>query len=178
MSFYLVTGLPMNLNSSLPGNHLYQSIISLHVHHDYINIAQNIWVLSYGQIFSCICASPLGQWLARTVYQIADFLSGNFADFPALFCIHISTFSLILKGCNIEQDLSSYLVKFYTQIYNIVNGQRALAAFVFSNKPKFINLSYICRAGILGIRSSVFWANCSFFAKKWANKRFAQKTSN
>ena len=140
MSFYLVTGLPMNLNSSLPGNHLYQSIISLHVHHDYINIAQNIWVLSYGQIFSCICASPLGQWLARTVYQIADFLSGNFADFPALFCTYFDFF-LILKGCNIEQDLSSYLVKFYTQIYNIVNGQRALAAFVFSNKPKFINLS-------------------------------------
>ena len=33
----------------------------------------------------------------------------------------------------------------------------------------------ICRtfAG-LGIRSSVFWANCSFFAKKWANEWFAQ----
>ena len=27
----------------------------------------------------------------------------------------------------------------------------------------------------LGIRSSVFWANCSFFAKKWANEQFAQK---
>ena len=27
----------------------------------------------------------------------------------------------------------------------------------------------------LGIRSSVFWANCLFFAKKWANERFAQK---
>ena len=27
----------------------------------------------------------------------------------------------------------------------------------------------------LGIRSSVFWANCSFFAKKLAKERFAQK---
>ena len=27
----------------------------------------------------------------------------------------------------------------------------------------------------LGICSSVFWANCSFFAKKWANELFAQK---
>ena len=30
----------------------------------------------------------------------------------------------------------------------------------------------------LGIRSSVFWANHSFFAKKWANERIAQKTSD
>ena len=27
----------------------------------------------------------------------------------------------------------------------------------------------------LGICSSVFWANCSFFAQNWANERFAQK---
>ena len=30
----------------------------------------------------------------------------------------------------------------------------------------------------LGIRSMVFWANRSFFAKKWANEQFAEKTSN
>ena len=30
----------------------------------------------------------------------------------------------------------------------------------------------------LGICSSVFWANRSFFVKKWANKWFAQKTSD
>ena len=28
----------------------------------------------------------------------------------------------------------------------------------------------------LGICSSVFWANCSFFAKKWANERLAKTT--
>ena len=28
---------------------------------------------------------------------------------------------------------------------------------------------------VLGIRSSVFWANHSFFAQKWANERFTQK---
>ena len=30
----------------------------------------------------------------------------------------------------------------------------------------------------LGIRSLVFWAKSSFFAKKWANEQFAQKTSD
>ena len=34
---------------------------------------------------------------------------------------------------------------------------------------------YTKKAG-LGIRSSVFWANRSFFRKKWANARFAQKS--
>ena len=30
----------------------------------------------------------------------------------------------------------------------------------------------------LGIRSSVFWANRSFFAQKWANEQFTKKTSD
>ena len=30
----------------------------------------------------------------------------------------------------------------------------------------------------LGIRASVFWVNHSFFAKKWANERFAPKKSD
>ena len=53
----------------------------------------------------------------------------------------------------------------------------------------WVKITYICKilfpclcecsfkAG-LGIRSFDFWANRSFFAKKWANERFTQKLSN
>ena len=80
-------------NSSLPENRWYWSIISLHMHHAYLNIAQNKWVLFYsnsqgrcgGQFFPCICASTLRQWLARTVCQCGDFSSNNLAVFSAIF---------------------------------------------------------------------------------------------
>ena len=48
-----------------------------------------------------------------------------------------------------------------TYIYNLL--QRILYCTVFSE---------------LGIRSWIFWANCSFFANIWANEWLAQKTSN
>ena len=46
-AFFCSTRLPMKmnscyLNSSLPSNRWYWSIISLHLHHAYLNIAQNI----------------------------------------------------------------------------------------------------------------------------------------
>ena len=41
-------------------------------------------------------------------------------------------------------------------------------------KEAVIVLGIGCKPG-LGICSSVFWANRSFFAQKWANERFAQK---
>ena len=109
-SFYPVTRLPDEenscySNSSLPYNRWYRSIISLHLHHAYLNITQNIWVLFYsnpqggcgGQFFPCICASPLRQWLARTVFQFADFFSHNLADFPAIFCTYFDFFFDIKK---------------------------------------------------------------------------------
>ena len=48
--------------------------------------------------------------------------------------------------------------------------------FIYAHPP--VRLGLRCTDHIksgLGIHSSVFWANCSFFAKKWANERFAHK---
>ena len=67
----------------------YRSIISLHVHHAYLNIAQNIWVYSTlthrvgGLGFFQFRASPLTPWLGWIVLKILRILPPNFCAFSA-----------------------------------------------------------------------------------------------
>ena len=67
----------------------YRSIISLHVHHAYLNIAQNIWVYSTlthrvgGLGFFQFRASPLTPWLGWIVLKISRILPPNFCAFSA-----------------------------------------------------------------------------------------------
>ena len=73
-------------NSSLTGT-LYRSIISLHVHHAYLNTAQNIWVYATlthwvgAPVFLICCASPLTLWLSWIVLILVDLLP-TFCAFP------------------------------------------------------------------------------------------------
>ena len=70
-----------------------------------------------GRFFPCFCVSPFWQWLAKTVYQLADFFkqfcrhfrAPNLADFPS-YSQHISTFSLILKGFNVGQESAIFMI--------------------------------------------------------------------
>ena len=98
-------------NSSLSGT-LYRSIISLHVHHAYLNTAQNIWVYSTlthqvrGWVFLWFCASPLTPWLSWIVLILVDFTT-NFLCISlcqhlrfftcCIFLLHDLTFSLTFK---------------------------------------------------------------------------------
>ena len=76
-------------NSSLTGT-LYRSIISLHVHHAYLNTAQNqnIWVYSTlthqvgGRVFLRFCASPLALWLSWIVLIFVDFATNFLSISP------------------------------------------------------------------------------------------------
>ena len=45
---------------------------------------------------------------------------------------------------------------------------------------RFLNFKFSIQEIVSGleIRSLVFWANCVFFAKKWANERFVKKSSD
>ena len=107
-------------NSSLPGN-LCSTVpyVSLHMHHAYLKISQNIWVYSnlthragvagnffflnpYKSVFTVTCQNYL---------YFGGFSSGNFRGISALkmwqilssYPLHILTFSLLWKGFNIGQ---------------------------------------------------------------------------
>ena len=118
-SFYPVTNITDQENScypnsSLPGNLWHGSIISLHMHHAFLNVTQNIWVFStlthraglVGNFFSQdsikVCSPRYLTELFtlwRTIYQqlLQHFLC-------VVFYSRTSTFSLILKGFNIGQE--------------------------------------------------------------------------
>ena len=69
----------------------------------------------------------------------------------------------------------SVLAKFW--IYKNKFSDSAQSPFSQISKQKLIFHQNHCSLFIteLGLRSSVFWANRSFFAQKWANEWFAQK---
>ena len=139
-SFYPVTNITneensCNLNSSLPVNRWNQSIISLYVHHAYLNIAQNKWVYSTqthragvaGNFFSMTLYKSVLIGTCQNCLYFGRFFSGNFLRHflcsVGIFChliLYISNFSLILKGFNIGQENVVYELKYVSLGWNLL----------------------------------------------------------
>ena len=145
-NFYLVTNISNEENScypisSLTGNYWYRSLISVHMHHAYHDIAQNILVYStlthpagrqaifynYVRVSGHRDSTELFIfWWNFSPSIFVTFSLPTFGAFSVVFSLHILMFSLILKVFNIGQEKAYFELYLRLPVSGIVWYKRKL----------------------------------------------------